>query len=121
MKTLKQILTEMRSKAVESAESGYNNVWIRRSKQDPEDSLSYINENASITQASEDKTTEWIYNLWVKTTEEGLEEMDTFVETELIPKGMSLYIHKDTKKPMEVLSKDQGSVRFMIARSNLTS
>ena len=67
MKTLKQILTEMRSKAVESAELGYNNVWIRRSKQDPEDSLSYINENASITQASEDKTTEWIYNLWVKT------------------------------------------------------
>ena len=76
MKTLKQILTEMRSKAVESAELGYNNVWIRRSKQDPENSKSYINENASITQASEDKTTEWIYNLWVKTTEEGLEEME---------------------------------------------
>tara|TARA_R110002153_G_scaffold62300_7_gene167593 strand:- start:9632 stop:9826 length:195 start_codon:yes stop_codon:yes gene_type:complete len=38
MKTLKQILTEMRSKAVESAELGYNNVWIRRSKQDPENS-----------------------------------------------------------------------------------
>ena len=121
MKTLKQILTEMRSKAVESAELGYNNVWIRRSKQDPENSKSYINENASITQASEDKTTEWIYNLWVKTTEEGLEEMDNFVETELIPKGMSLFVDKDTKEPIEVLSKDQGSVRFMIARSNLTS
>tara|TARA_R110002153_G_scaffold62300_7_gene167592 strand:- start:9462 stop:9605 length:144 start_codon:yes stop_codon:yes gene_type:complete len=47
--------------------------------------------------------------------------MDTFVETELIPKGMSLFVDKDTKEPIEVLSKDQGSVRFMIARSNLTS
>ena len=104
MKTLKQILTEMRSKAVESAELGYNNVWIRRSKQDPENSKAYINENASISQASEE-----------------LAEMDTFVETELIPKGMSLFVDKDTKEPIEVLSKDQGSVRFMIARSNLTS
>ena len=111
----------MRSKAVESAELGYSNVWIRRSKQDPNDSKAYINENASVSQASEDKTTEWIYNLWVKTTEDGLQEMNTFVETELIPKGMSLFIDKETNEPLDVLSKDKGSIRFMIARSGLVS
>ena len=47
--------------------------------------------------------------------------MDKFVETELIPNGMCLFKDKDTGKAIHFLSKDKGSIRFMVARPNLDS
>jgi hypothetical protein len=118
MKTLKSILTQLRTTANKTSQAGYNSLWLQRSKQDGKE---WINQPFSIGQAVEDKSTEYIYNVWVKCTDEGVEEMDKFVETELIPNGLSLFIDRETNEPIEYLAKDKSAVRFMIARSGLES
>ena len=119
MKTLKSILSEIRSKADKASQVGYNSLWLQRSKK--LDNNSYDNQTTNIQQAIEDKSTEYIYNVWVKCTDEGIKEMENFVETELIPNGMSLFKDRETDKYKETLAKDKSAVRFMIARSGLES
>tara|TARA_Y100001970_G_C13541290_1_gene512381 strand:+ start:75 stop:437 length:363 start_codon:yes stop_codon:yes gene_type:complete len=118
MSQLKDILNKMFSIANKSSDQ-YGNIWLQRSAKDSEGD--YINQPTNVEQMKEDKSRDFIYNLWARTTEEGLSDMDKFVETELIPNGMSLFKDKDTGKAVHFLSKDKGSIRFMVARPNLDS
>lgn len=108
----KKIMKKFRQIAEQNADSAYDNIWLQRSK--PTDD-GYENQTTSLNAMLDDKSDEFIYNVWARATEEGLAEMDNFVETELLPKGLRLL--EDT----ELVSKDNGSVRYMIARSNMTS
>ena len=90
-------------------ESEYENVWLQRSKAN--DDGTYTNQTTNVDTLVADTSDEFIYNIWARATEEGLADMDKFVEVELLPKGMRLL--QDT----ELVSGDKGSVRYMIARN----
>ena len=108
----KKIMKKFRKVAEQKADSQYDNIWLQKSTKTDD---GYDNENTSVNELISSVSDDVIFNLWCKTTEDGLSEMDEFVETELLPRGMRLL--EDT----ELLSKDKGSVRYMIARSNMTS
>ena len=108
----KQIMKGIRKIAEQKADSLYDNIWLQKSTKTDD---GYNNETTSVNELISSVSDDVIFNLWCKTTEDGLSEMDEFVETELLPRGMRLL--EDT----ELLSKDKGSVRYMIARSNMTS
>ena len=110
--SFKKLMKAFKKIAIQNAENQFDNIWLQRSKEvDGE----YINQSTSVDVLMSDKTDEWIYNLWSKVSEEGVAEMDNFVETELLPKGLRLL--EDT----ELVSGDKGSVRYMIARNNMVS
>lgn len=115
---LRDILNKFRDIAQKSPESEYDNIWLQRSKRD--DSGDYDNQTTNLEVLSKDESDEYIYNVWARTTEDGLIELDKFVETELIPKGMQLLAGQNKSKSTEVLSSDQGAIRFMIARPNIS-
>ena len=119
MTPIKEILKKMFASAKKSADQ-YSNTWLQKSAFN-EESKSWDNLPTTVEQMKEDTSRDFIYNLWARTTEEGLSDMDKFVETELIPNGMSLFKDKDTGKAIHFLSKDKGSIRFMVARPNLDS
>jgi len=109
MTVLKNILKSFSSLADKAPEKEYENLWLQRSKEN--DDGTYSNQPTSIEVLKSDTTDEFVYNAWARVTEEGLSDMDKFVEEELIPNGMRLL--RDTK----LLSADSGSIRFMIARN----
>ena len=112
MATLASILTKMRAVAVKTPDNQYENIWLSRTSQNEDGE--YTNQPTSVEVLAGDISDEYIYNLWARTTEDGLAEMDEFVENELIPNGMQLL------EKTEQLSANKNAVRFMIARQ-LTS
>ena len=106
---LAKILKRIRDIAKQMPESEYENVWLQRSKAN--DDGTYTNQTTNVDTLVADASDEFIYNIWARTTEDGLADMDKFVEVELLPKGMRLL--QDT----ELVSSDKGSVRYMIARN----
>tara|TARA_R110002020_G_C16263041_1_gene770624 strand:- start:1479 stop:1883 length:405 start_codon:yes stop_codon:yes gene_type:complete len=116
MSQLKDILNKMFSIADKSADQ-YGNIWLQRSRK--ANNGDWDNQPTNVEQMIEDKSRDFVYNLWARTTEEGLADMDKFVETEIIPNGMSLFRDKETGKATHYLSEDKGSIRFMVARPNL--
>ena len=110
--SFKKLMKAFKKIAEQNADNQFDNIWLQRSK---EVDGAYINESTSLDVLMSDTTDEWIYNLWSKVSEEGLAEMDNFVETELLPKGLRLL--EDT----QLVSGDKGSVRYMIARNNMVS
>ena len=108
----KKIMKKFRKVAEQKADSQYDNIWLQKSTKTDD---GYNNETTSVNELISSASDDVFFNIWCKTNEEGLAEMDEFVEKELLPRGMRLL--EDT----ELLSKDKGSVRYMIARSNMTS
>jgi len=106
---LAKILKRIRNIAKQMPESEYENVWLQRSKAN--DDGTYTNQTTNVDTLVADTSDEFIYNIWARATEDGLADMDKFVEVELLPKGMRLL--QDT----ELVSSDKGSVRYMIARN----
>ena len=106
---LAKILKRIRDIAKQMPESEYENVWLQRSKAN--DDGTYTNQTTNVDTLVADASDEFIYNIWSRATEDGLADMDKFVEVELLPKGMRLL--QDT----ELVSSDKGSVRYMIARN----
>ena len=106
---LAKILKRIRNIAKQMPESEYENVWLQRSKAN--DDGTYTNQTTNVDTLVADTSDEFIYNIWARATEEGLADMDKFVEVELLPRGMRLL--QDT----ELVSGDKGSVRYMIARN----
>ena len=110
--SFKKLMKAFKKIAEQNADNQFDNIWLQRSK---EVDGQYVNQSTSVDVLMSDTTDEWIYNLWGKISEEGVAEMDNFVETELLPKGLRLL--EDT----ELVSGDKGSVRYMIARNNMVS
>ena len=106
---LAKILKRIRNIAKQMPESEYENVWLQRSKAN--DDGTYTNQTTNVDTLVADTSDEFIYNIWSRATEDGLADMDKFVEVELLTRGMRLL--QDT----ELVSSDKGSVRYMIARN----
>tara|TARA_A100001011_G_scaffold399252_1_gene506989 strand:+ start:1222 stop:1587 length:366 start_codon:yes stop_codon:yes gene_type:complete len=117
MTPIKEVLKKMFATAKKSADQ-YNHTWLQKSAFN-EESKSWDNLPTTVEQMKEDTSRDFIYNLWARTTDEGLADMDEFVEQELIPNGMSIFIDNETGLPTHHLSKDEKSIRFMVARPNL--
>ena len=111
MTQLKDILKSFASIADKAPEKEYDNIWLQRSKQDENNPKKYINQTTNMEVLSADKTDEFVYNVWAKMTEDGLADMDKFVEEELLPRSMRLL--QQTQR----VSGDGNSVRYMIARN----
>jgi len=108
MTKIKDLLKSFAGIANKAPERPYENVWLQKSKQIEGDK--YVNLSTTVDQMMNDKTDEYIYNVWSELSEDGLSDFDNFVETELIPNGLRTL--ENTAK----LSKDKGSIRYMIAR-----
>jgi len=111
MKHIKEVLSKVKEVIAKSQKS--SNIWISRSYQN--DNGAWTNEPSSIDVLMQDKTDNLFYNVWCKLSDDSPEELDEFIETELVPNGLRLL--EDT----QTLSKDKGSVRFMIARPKVTT
>ena len=83
-------------------------LWLQSSKQNEDDM--WINEPTTVEQIVKCTDDSIFHNVWVKLEEGSAEELDSFIEEQLIPNG--LRILEETEK-----QSDNGSaVRFMIAR-----
>tara|TARA_R100000664_G_scaffold25484_1_gene35488 strand:+ start:1276 stop:1614 length:339 start_codon:yes stop_codon:yes gene_type:complete len=110
MKHIKEVLSKVKEVIAKNQKS--KNIWVSRSKQN--DNGKWVNEPSSIDALLQDKSDDYFYNAWCKLTEDSPNDINKFIETELIPND--LWILEDT----QTLSKDEGSVRFMIARPRVT-
>ena len=115
---LKQIIAKIHQIAEKAPEFDQNDLWLSRSK---ETANGWDNQATSMKVLLDDPSDEYFYNVWCNCTDDGIKALDSFVETELIPNGMCLFKDKDTGKAVHFLSKDKGSIRFMVARPNLDS
>ena len=113
MKHIKDILEKMRATASRTPDSKYSDIWLQRSTQD--ENGTYVNQNTNVETLKSDTSDKFIYNLWARISDDGLKEMDDFVETELIPNGM--FLLNSEKHQTEKVSGDGQSVRYMIARN----
>ena len=68
------------------------------------------NQNATISDVVNCTDDDMFFNIWARLEDETAEELDQFIEEQLVPNG--LRILADT----EMASKDGNAVRFMIAR-----
>ena len=83
-------------------------LWLQASRQDEDDM--WINESVTIDQIVNCTDDNVFHNVWVKLEEGSAEELDSFIEEQLIPNG--LRILQETEKQ----SSNGSAVRFMIAR-----
>ena len=113
MKHIKDILEKMRATASRTPDSKYSDIWLQRSTKDEDGT--YVNQNTNVETLKSDTSDKFIYNLWARISDDGLKEMDDFVETELIPNGM--FLLNSEKHQTEKVSGDGQSVRYMIARN----
>jgi hypothetical protein len=105
MKHIKAVLTNVR-KAITDSQSSL--LRLQSSFQDSDNV--WHNDTASINQIVNCTDDSKFFNVWVRLEEGATEELNTFIEEQLVPNN--LRILEDTEKP----SKDGKSVRFMIAR-----
>ena len=108
MTKIKDLLKSFAGIANKAPERPYESVWLQKSKQN--DDGTYQNIKTTVEQMMNDTTDEYIYNVWSEFSEDGAEDFNEFVETELIPNGMR------TLESTAKMSKDKGSIRYMIAR-----
>jgi len=111
MKHIKEVLSNMKKIINKNQNSG--NIWISRSSQN--DNGAWTNEPSSIDVLMQDKSDNLFYNVWCKLSDDSPKELDEFIEAELVPNGLRLL--EDT----QTLSKDKGSVRYMIARPRVNN
>tara|TARA_R100000315_G_C5151896_1_gene87068 strand:- start:203 stop:541 length:339 start_codon:yes stop_codon:yes gene_type:complete len=111
MKHIKEVLSNI--KEVISKNQKSSNIWVSRSYKDSSDN--WTNETSSIDALLQDNSDKMFYNAWCKLSDDSPKELDKFIETELIPNGLRLL--EDT----QTLSRDKGSVRYMIARPRVNN
>ena len=106
MKKLNNILKSVRQTIENNTKE--SSLWLQSSKQDKDGA--WHNQNATVSDIVNCTDDDMFFNVWARLEEGTAEELDTFIEEQLIPNG--LRILADT----EMSSKDGTSVRFMIAR-----
>lgn len=106
MKKLNNILKSVRQTIEDNTKE--SSLWIQSSKQDKDGA--WHNKNATVSDIVNCTDDDMFFNVWARLEEGTAEELDTFIEEQLIPNG--LRILADT----EMSSKDGTSVRYMIAR-----
>jgi cobalamin biosynthesis Co2+ chelatase CbiK len=108
MTKLKELLKSFTGIAEKAPEQPYETLWLQKSKKIDNDE--YENVSTTVEEMMNDKTDEYIYNVWAEFSSDGLTDFDNFVENELIPNGMR------TIQNTALFSKDEMSIRYMIAR-----